>query len=180
MDLVVEDLGFPDEAARRGIERIDEVVGAVVDDEPVVDREVAIRLRERHELAEIRGQRAPMLPELLARRGIERRRDVRRAREVQHAVVHERDALLRGCGVEIDGPRERELRDVAAIDAVERAVAPAVERAAPHQPVGGIGILEHGVRDRNDLALCRGRNRYENREQRREQVDCRVMSIVLA
>ena len=64
---------FPRPAPRFGVERVDEVVGAVVDDEPAVDREVAIRLRERHELAEIGGEGAAMLPKLLARRRVERR-----------------------------------------------------------------------------------------------------------
>ena len=44
-------------------------------------------------------------------------------------------------------PREAQSADVPAVDVGERAVAPAVERAPPHQPVAVIGRLEHGVGD---------------------------------
>ena len=37
--------------------------------------------------------------------------------------------------------------DVAAIDLRQRAEARSVERASPHQPIGRIRILEHGVRN---------------------------------
>jgi hypothetical protein len=153
MRAVIEDLGLPNLRAGLGIERIDEVVGAVVDDEAAVDREVPIRLRERHELAEILRQRSPVLPQLPPARSIERGRDVRRPRKIQHAVVHERDAFLRRRGVELGRPGEAQAAHVTAVDRRERAVAPAVGRASPHQPIGRIRIAKHGVGDGNDLGL---------------------------
>ena len=49
-------------------------------------------------------------------------------------------------------PDHPKLRDVVPVDLVERAVAPAVERAPPHQPVRRIGLLQHRVGDRHESA----------------------------
>ena len=38
-------------------------------------------------------------------------------------------------------------------DLVQRAVAPAVERAPPHEPVAQRRVLEHGVGDENEVVL---------------------------
>ena len=75
-------------------------------------------------------------------------------REVQDAVVNERRAFL-GAGLEPARPDELQLVDVAAIDLLQRAVAPRVERTPPHQPVLGRRIREHRVRHRRDArSIC--------------------------
>ena len=61
------------------------------------------------------------------------------------------------------------LRDVAPVDLIERAVAPVVERAPPHRPVGGIGIREHRVGDGREARDRSGRRR------RGRRVGCRIL-----
>ena len=46
----------------------------------------------------------------------------------------------------------RSCADIALVDLVERAEALLVEGAADHQPVGGIGICQHRLGDRLELA----------------------------
>ena len=53
--LVVEDHRLPDQLARQGIEREDEVVDAGVDDQAAVDRDVAV----------VRGETADQLEDVL-------------------------------------------------------------------------------------------------------------------
>ena len=77
-----------------------------------------------------------VLPDEIAGRGVEGLDDIARVRHVHDAVVDERRALL-AAGAEGARPDEAQIAHVVAIDLVERAVAPAVERAAPHQPVAG-------------------------------------------
>ena len=148
--LVVEDVRFPGELAGLRIDRVRIAVGAVVEDQVVVDREIAVRARRRKVLADVLGHAAPVLPDEIAGDGVERLRDVVRVREVQDAVVHECRAFL-VAGRERPRPDELELLDVARRDVLQRAVAPVVQRAPPHQPIGRIGIREHRVSNGLDL-----------------------------
>ncbi len=149
---VVEDLGLPDEPARRRVEGEDVVVRAGVDDDVVVDGDVPVDADEAgdHVLGGVVGHRPAVLPDEIARRGVERLDDVVGVRRVQHAVVDQRRALLAPLAPERARPDQPQIGDVVAIDLLERAVAPAVERAAPHQPVAGGRILEHRVGNRHE------------------------------
>ena len=59
---------------------------------------------------------------------------------------------------ELPAPDELQPVDVLPVDLVERTVAPAVERAPPVQPVGRIGVLQHRVGDRLDVAALGARH----------------------
>ena len=65
---VVEDLGFPDQPARRGVEGEDVFVGAGVDDQIVVDGDVAVNVHQHdeEELLQVIGVR-PAVPDQPAR-----------------------------------------------------------------------------------------------------------------
>ena len=69
-------------------------------------------------------------------------------------------------------------RDVVAIDLVERAVAPAVERAPPHQPVGRIRLPQHFVGDRDERAAAGSARRRSSRrcDAGRRRTGCRSAS----
>ena len=60
--------------------------------------------------------------------------------------MHQRRGFL-NAGGHAAGPHHAQGSDVRFVDLVERAVAPGVERAAPHEPVGWIGIFQHFVGD---------------------------------
>ena len=84
---------------------------------------------------------------------------------IHHAVVHERRAFL---VARADEPRVQTIRSRAtlrAIDLVERAVAPAVERAPPHQPVARIRLLQHRVGHRHGTCARSARGRSRRRRQ---------------
>ena len=102
-------------------------------------------------VSEVVRTRAAVLPEQVARDRVERLDDVARIRHVHDAVVNERRALLAPAR-QAPRPDHAQLAHVPAVDGVERAVAPAVERPAPHQPVGRVGVLEHRVRDGDEVA----------------------------
>ena len=69
---VVEDTGLPHQLAGHRVEGEGEVVGAGVDDQPVVDREVAVGDGEPADvLVDVRGQIAPVLPHEVAARGVD-------------------------------------------------------------------------------------------------------------
>ena len=59
-------------------------------------------------------------------------------------------------------PDHAQVAHVVAIDSIQRTVAPAVERPPPHEPVGGVGILQHLVRHR-DEGTARLRQRLARR-----------------
>ena len=63
--------------------------------------------------------------------------------------------------------------DVGPIDLLQRAVAPAIQRAAPHQPVGRIGFLKHLAGDGHEsggrLLPCDARYDQQKRAQGREE-----------
>ncbi len=168
---VVEDLGLPDELAGRRVEGEDVVVRARVDDQPAVDGEIAVDLHQHAEEVFRRVVRPlpPVLPDEVAARRVERLDDVARVRHVHHAVMDERRSLLQARSKRAR-PDHAQRPHVVAVDLVERAVAPAVERAAPHQPVFGCRRLEHRVGDRNEGA---GRLRARRLRSRRSGAGCR-------
>ena len=166
---VVENLGFPRERAGARVERVREVVGAIVENQVAVDREVAVDRRERDVVVVVVLHGPPVFPDEIAGRRVDGLRDVVRVREEHHAVMHERCAFLHALA-ERPRPDEAELRDVARVDLRERAVAPMIQRAAPRQPVGGVGILQHGIGDGPQIAhLCGGAEAGAGAEQRGEQ-----------
>ena len=160
---VVEDAGLPNQLAGQGVESEGEVVGARVDDEPVVDGEVAVGDGEPADVVvDVVGQVAPVLPHEVAGRGVEGLDDVAGVRHVEHAAVDERRALLAAGG---QGPRPHhaQVADVRPVDLVEGAVAPGVEGPPPGQPVLRRGVLEHGVGHRGEVGDGGGQRRSRPR-----------------
>ena len=101
-----------------------------------------------------------MLPDDVASARMKRLDHIVRVRHVHHAVVDQRGAGLKAIR-ERAGPDQAELPHVAAVDLVEWAVAPAIQRAAPHQPVTRSRVLEHLVGDGDELARVLGDTRPE-------------------
>ena len=132
-------------------------VDAGVDDEPVVDGDVAVVGREgaQQVLADVVGHVAPVLPDEVAGHRVDGLDDVVGVGHVQHPAVGERRARLEPLG-EPPRPDHAQVADVLLVDLVEGAVAPAVGRAAPRQPVLGGRRLQHGVGDGHEVAggLC--------------------------
>jgi len=91
------------------------------------------------------------IPQQIARRRVQRLDPVAGIRQEHHAIVNQRSPLLRSFG-HAARPNQLEIRDVAAVDLVERAVAPAIQRAPPHQPIRRIGLREHLAGDGRDRA----------------------------
>ena len=149
VDPVVEDLRLPDHLAGHRVERVDVVVDRGVDDQPAVDGDVAVVGGERPEqvVADIVRDVAAMLPDEIAGHRVEGLDDVVRVRHVQRAVVGQRGARLKAVG-EPPRPHHAQLAHVADADLVQWAVAPAIRRPAPGQPVAVSRLLEHGVGDR--------------------------------
>ena len=155
--LVVEDPRLPHLLARRRVEREDIAVGAGIDNVVPVDREVPVGRVEAAGGGVLR-QVAPVLPQEIAGGGVERLDDVPRIRQVHHPVVDQRGRLL-AARTHAARPDHAQRADVLPVHLVQRAVAPAVQGAAPHQPVGWSRILEHRVGDRHEVA---GRLRAEH------------------
>ena len=170
--LVIQDLGLPRKPAGLGVQGEDVVVGTRVDDEVPVDREVPVDGGHREELAEILGQLPAVLPFQIACLRVEGFDDVERVGEVHHAVVHEGRSLL-DARPECARPHHPQGANVIRRDVLERAVAPAIQRPAPHQPVGGRRVSEDGVGDGLEWPglLCRepaGRPQRCRGQRRRE------------
>ena len=160
---VVDDRRFPDELAGGGVQREDEIVVGRVDDEAVVDRDVAVDVGQAPEvLGDVVGHLASILPLQVTGDRVDRLHDVSGIRHVEHAVVGERCALL-AARRQRPRPDESELADVVPRNLVERAVAPAVERPPPHEPVRRIRVLEHGVGDRHEVGRRLGERALEAR-----------------
>ena len=147
---VVEDPRFPGDLAGRNVEAEHVVVVAGVDDEAVVDRDVAVVARvAADEVVDVLRQIAPVRPLQVAGHRVDRLDHVARLRHVEDAFVGQRRALLPSGGQRAR-PDHAQVAHVVPVDLVQRAVAPAVERPAPRQPVAGGGVLEHGVRHRHE------------------------------
>ena len=116
-----------------------------------VDGEVAVGFDQGadHVVAEVVRAIAPVLPDEVAGHRVDRLDDVAGVRHEQHAVADQRRPLL-PARAERARPDHPQLTDVVAVDLVERAVAPAVERPAPHQPLVVARILELRVGDGAD------------------------------
>ena len=166
---VVEYLRLPREPAGRRVEGVRVVVGAGRDDEVAVDGDVPLRLRQprRDVVVEVVGPPPAVLPEQVARDRVHRLDDVARVRHVEHPAVGQRRALLTA-RAERARPHHAQLADVVPVDLVEGAVAPAVEGAAPRQPVAGRGVLEHRVGDRDEAGVFLGLRRSGERRERTE------------
>ena len=140
---------LPAHGARRGVERDDGVRLAARRRRRVIDH-VAVDA-ERFDARRRRVGRH-VLPQRLAGRGVQRDDAAAavaaaRRRQIHDAAMHERNDLELA-GRQRLRPRALQRADVVAIDLVERAVTMRVVGAAVHQPVGGIGIAQHGIGDR--------------------------------
>ena len=136
-----------DEFAGGGVDAVDEIVGAEGDDFVVVDGDVAVLERGAGEPAgDVVGDGALVFPGEIAGGGVEGLQDIRGIRQVHHAFMDQRRGFL-DAGGHAAGPDHAQGGDVRLVDLVERAVAPAVEGAAPHEPVGWVGVFQHFVGD---------------------------------
>ena len=160
VDPVVEDLRLPGQLAGRRIEGEDVIVRAGVDDVAAVDRHVAVGLQQvrKDVLCDVLRHFAPVLPDQVARDGVDGLNDVTRVRHVEHPAVGQRRPLL-AARPEGACPDHPQVADVLPVDLIERAVAPAVERPAPHQPVARRRVLQHRVGDRHKAVVRRLRAR---------------------
>ncbi len=99
--------------------------------------------------AQARGPQA-IFPDEVSRAAIERLQDVVRIGEVDDAVVDQRRRLIRSDAVvHGPGPGQLELLHVVPRDLRKRAVIPRLIAAADHYPIGGIGMQQHLVGDRD-------------------------------
>ena len=89
-------------------------------------------------------------PDHVARRRVDRLHHVPRVGQEHHAVVHQRRRLV-VARPHRDRPRELQIGDVVARHLIERAVAVAVARPPPAQPVAGRRVGEHLVGHRGQL-----------------------------
>ena len=157
---VVEELRFPDQLAGRGVQREGIVVVGGVDDHVVPDRDVPVDADQPAQIVvDVVGDLAPILPLQVAGHRIDGLDDVVRVRHVQRAAVRDRRSLLRSRR-ESPRPDHAQVAYIVAVDLIERAVAPAVQRPAPHQPVAVRRILKHGVGDGNELGVRRALSRH--------------------
>ena len=161
---VVEDLGLPDQLAGAGVDGVDVVVVARVDDAGAVDGDVAVHADQAPDVVvDVVGEVAAVLPAQVAGHRVDGLDDVVRVRHVEDAAVGDGRALL-AAGGEGARPHHAQVADVVAVDLVEGAVPPAVEGAAPHEPVAVGRVREHGVGDGHEVvAGLRGGVRDEDR-----------------
>ena len=120
-----------------------------------MDGDVAIGVDQAADrvVGQVVGPLAAVLPDQVAAHRVEGLDDVARVRHIENAVVGKRRSLLQA-GAERTGPDHPQPGDIVAVDLVEGTEAPRVQRAAPHQPVVRIRVLEHGVGDREELAVA--------------------------
>ncbi len=135
-----------------------------------IDRQIA-----RREIGRVGNQLfrqlALVFPDEIAGRGVEGLDLVGVIEDIKHAVMDDR-GRLGGARDQRPRPRHLEILDIVLVDLVERAVAVAVKRAPPHQPVGRRRIAQHRVRNRREIAGGIGALLSERRdagEQQRRQ-----------
>ena len=138
---------IPHDLAGLGVERDDMGVRGGDDQLVVVDRHVALGQVVAALGEQLRRQVALVFPDQVAGGGIERLDLVGVVEDEQHAVMHDR-RRLGGAGGHRPRPGRLQVLDVVLVDLVERAVAPAVIGAPPHQPVRRRRIAQHRVGDR--------------------------------
>src|SRR5690606_10688447 len=95
-----------------------------------------------------------VFPDEIARRSIEGVHDAAGVGDVHHAIINQR-SRLRDSRLQSPGPGELKLPHVTAIDLVERAVAPSVERSAPAQPIPGGRSGQELIGDRREVGDLR-------------------------
>ena len=161
----VEDFRLPANFTRSRIERDDKPVGRRVEDQISVDPDVLLALQLGWSDVPDRtvGYFVRVRPDAVAIGGIDRDHAGARFDQEHDAVVDDRRRFLHTAR-ESQHPGEREFGDVAAVDPVERTEPLLIESAVDHEPVRGIRIQQHLVRDGIeviDLAERRCRARYE-------------------
>ena len=157
-ELVVGHLLLPHHLAGAGVERDELRLARAGVDLVVVDGDVAPRQPRLPVGGEIgvgrhRPARAQVRPELVAGDRVERHHAAA-AGDVHDAVVDQRRHLV-GAGQRLPRPDELQIRHVLAVDLVERAVALAIDRAAPVDPVARLGVEELGVGNRLEAGELR-------------------------
>ena len=147
---VVQDLRLPDHLAGLGVQREGVVVVAVVQDQTVVDRDVAVVLRvEAHLGVEVAGQLPRVAPDEVPGHGVHGLDHVVDRGNVEHAVIRQGRDLGRP-HADFASPDQAQPLHVRPVDLVQGAVAPTVQRAAEHQPLRRRRVLKHLVRDRHE------------------------------
>ena len=86
----------------------------------------------------------PVLPDQLARLGVQRLHDIGGIVDEHHPVVHHRSGLI-GAVRHRPHPLQLQILHVRRVDLVQSAVIVGVIIVTQHQPVAGIGILHHRV-----------------------------------
>ncbi len=153
MHLVVEDLVLPGQFAGLGLQRIQVVVVGSVDDLVTIDGQVPIILGQpAHHLRHVLWNIPPVLPLEIAGDRVDRLHDLVGVGHIEGAAVGDRRALL-GAGPKPSGPHHLQFGHRLLINLVERAVAPPVQRPAPHQPIAGRWVLQHLVGNRLERRL---------------------------
>ena len=138
--LVVGDLRRPDFLAGLRVERDEHGFAGGEEHLVAVERDAAARVVQRttasgHAAAGSARARAPVLR-------VDRDHLVARRRDEHHAVVHDRRRLVAAASRRSRTPTPAAAAStLPACDLLERAVAPAVVRAADHQPVAVFGLL---------------------------------------
>ena len=158
---VVENLGVPNHLARLRVQGDEVVVHAGMEDQLAVDGDVAVGVDQAadHVVAQVVRPVAAVLPDQVAGHRVDGLDGVLRVRHEHHAVADQRRPLLAAVGRQGAAPDQPEAPDVVAVDLIERAVAPAVERAAPHQPLVGARVQQLRVGDRADAVRLLGQDR---------------------
>ena len=141
---------IPHHLAGRRVERHDMGVGGRHEQLVLIDRHVALAERLAAFGHQLLRQSPGILPDQVAGRAIDRLHLVGIVEDVEHAVMHDRRGLG-GARRERPGPGHLQILDVVLVDLVERAVAPAVIGAPPHQPVGRIGLEQHRIGHRLEV-----------------------------
>ncbi len=134
--VVVLDAGFPGNLSGYGVECHEDRVERRHVDLVAVQRDAAIgRMPETN----IGRHLAPVHPQHVAVARIDREQLVQRRRHEHDAVVDDRRCLMPLGDAGVHGPYRPQLVDIARVDLIERAIAPAVVSAAEHQPVAVFG-----------------------------------------
>ena len=158
---VVRRARFPVGLAGARVDGDDLRVGGQVIEVLAVQREVPRAVAELAVLADVVRLLPLVVPDQVAGGGVDRLQVVvARLGDVHHAVVDQRPDLL-GPLFHRSHPGQPELPDVVAVDLIERAEGLEIVGAVRHQPVGGVRVAEHLVRDRHELLLLPGRGQLD-------------------
>ena len=151
IDLVVEDLRFPDCLTGQCINCEHVVVIAGVDDQSIIDGNVAVVASiVPDEGIQIFWYVSAILPLEVSRHRIDRLNNVPSLWHIEHTTIGQRRDLT-GSIHQVSRPNHLELADILTVHLIEWTVAPTVECPAPHQPVPTRRVLEHYIRNRNEV-----------------------------